>query len=76
MRWVAKVGGHATNVAIGIDEGWALDARLALPFDGETNIGFLQVDRLGVSVPGQPGCKMVGGSSSQASPVSVENRMS
>src|SRR5208283_5571004 len=61
LRWVAEDSGDATGVAIGIDEGWAVNAILALPFDGEGGIGFLQVDRLGVSAPGQLGCKMVGG---------------
>jgi len=57
---VAENGREAAGVAIGVDEGWPLDTIVALPFDGEAGIGLLQVDRFGVSIPGQADGKLVG----------------
>ena len=57
---VAENGGDAAGVAIGVDESWSFDTLVALPFDGEAGIGLLQVDRFGVSIPGQTGGKLVG----------------
>ena len=61
MCGVAKNGRDAAGVAIGVDEGGPFDAILALPFDREAGIGFLQMNRLGGTVFGQTDRKVVGG---------------
>ena len=73
---VAEDSGDAAGIAIGVDESGSLDTIVTLPFDGEAGIGLLQVDRFGIPVSGQTGRRLSVMSSNQASPVSVENRMS
>jgi len=51
LRWVAEDGGAAAGAWVGGSEGWAVDAILAFPFDGEGGIDFLQMDWFGISVP-------------------------
>src|SRR5690242_18907427 len=73
---VAENGGDPAGVVIRVDECRSVDTIAALPTDGEGGIGFLDVDRFALAVSSQPCGEPIGGSSSQASPVLVENRIS
>jgi hypothetical protein len=46
-------------VAVGVDKGGSLNAIAPLPFDRETGIGLLQVNRFGVTAPRQSGRKLI-----------------
>lgn len=48
---MAEDGGDAAKVAIGVDEGRAFSTILALPSDGGTGIGLLQMNRLRIPIP-------------------------
>ena len=76
MRRVSQGGHDPAAVLIDVNESGPLDTIAALPADRESGIGFFDVDRLRITITGQPRSERIGGSSSQASPVSVENRTS
>jgi hypothetical protein len=49
---IAEDGCNPVAVVVGVDEGGPLDAVATLPSDGECSIGFLQVNRFGLSASG------------------------
>src|SRR3954453_21263454 len=49
---IAEDGCNPVAVVVGVDEGGPLDAVATLPSDGEFSIGFLQVNRFGLSASG------------------------
>src|ERR1035437_4790610 len=57
---IAEDGRAAAGIAISVDKGGPFDAIAALPFDRETGIGLLQMNRFGVAVPGRSGRKLIG----------------
>jgi len=76
MRRVSQCGRDPAAVPIDINECRPLDTIVTLPTDREGGIGFFDVDRLGVAIMGELRGERSDGSSNQASPVSVENRIS
>ena len=56
---VADHGCGAAGVAIGVDEGCALDAIVPLPVDCKRCFGFFDVERFGVALAGEPERQMV-----------------
>ena len=73
---VAKRGCNAAGVAIGEDECSAFDAVEPLPVDRKGRSGFLDVERFGVALAGEPERQVIFAVDDQASPVSVENSVS
>jgi hypothetical protein len=59
--WIAEDGGDACGVAIDEDECVALDPIIALPSNGETGIGFLEVQFLRIAIPRQACGEVIGG---------------
>ena len=51
---VADHGCGAAGFAIRVDEGCAFDAIVALPVDCKGSVGFLNVERFGVALAGEP----------------------
>src|SRR5262245_56864643 len=60
MRRISEDGAYSTCVAINVDECRSLDAKAALPTDREGGISLVDVDRFGVSIPGQSCSELVG----------------
>src|SRR5260370_9912538 len=60
MRLISEDGAYAVCVAIDVDEWRSLDAIVALPSDREGGISLVDVDRFGVSIPGQSCSELVG----------------
>jgi hypothetical protein len=56
---VTEHGCDAAAVAIGVDEGCAFDAIVALPFDRKASVGFFDVERFRVALAGEPECQVV-----------------
>jgi hypothetical protein len=50
---VAEDGCRAAGVAVGVEEGCAFDAVVALPVDCKGSVGFFDVERLRVAVAGE-----------------------
>ena len=51
---VAEHGCGAAGVTIGVDEGFAFDVVVTLPVDRKGSVGFLDVERFGVTLAGEP----------------------
>lgn len=60
MRRISEDGACSACVAINVDECRSLDAIVALPTDREGGISLVDVDRFGVSIPGQSCSELVG----------------
>ena len=60
MGGLAQHGGDAAGFVIGRDEGFCFDAVAAVAADCEGSIVFLDVDRFGVAVAGQPCGELIG----------------
>src|SRR3982074_290584 len=60
MRRISEDGACSAGVAIDVDECRSLDAIVALPTDREGGISLVDVDRFGVSIPGQSCSELVG----------------
>ena len=76
LRGVSEDGSDPARLAVRVDERIALDAVVPLPFDGEVGVGLFDVDGLGTPSRASGAASPSSLSSSQASPVSVENRIS
>src|ERR1700740_3028962 len=60
MRRISEDGACSACVAINVDECRSVDAIVALPTDCEGGISLVDVDRFGVSIPGQSCSELVG----------------
>ena len=57
---IAEDGGDAASLAIRVDKGVFFITTLALPSDGETGIGFLQMNWFRIPISGQAAGKFIG----------------
>jgi hypothetical protein len=58
---IAEDGGDPAGISIGVNERRSVGAIAALPTDRERGIGFLDVDRLVLTVSSQPCREPIGG---------------
>jgi hypothetical protein len=61
VGWVSEDGGDSCGVTVDEDESIAVDLVIALPPDGETGNGFLEIQFLRITVPRQAGGEVIGG---------------
>jgi hypothetical protein len=60
MHRVSQGGGDPAAISIEVNESGPLDTIMALPTDREGGIGFLDVDRFGAAIAGQPCGELIG----------------
>src|ERR1700738_2626224 len=60
MHRVSQGGGDPAAISIEVNETGPLDTIMALPTDREGGIGFLDVDRFGGAIAGQPCGELIG----------------
>ena len=60
MRGIAEDGGSGAGFPVHRDECRAVDSVVPLPGNREGGVGFLDMDRFGVSAVSQPGGEMIG----------------